>query len=161
MKSKLLVSSLIVAAAGLAVYAAAVPAAPTRHISCTLRITTLIEPGATTVDVNATKGHGLAYETCGQPLGRGIHVDSFSVAPQSSTTGTVTGRYKSFHDTGTYHGTYRLTYTVSGSTHFTYSGTATITGGTGTLSHAAGTKKYRCSSSDGIHSLCDMKVALR
>ena len=162
MKSKLLAGSLIVAAAVLAVYAAAVPAAPARHISCTLQMTTLIEPGSTTVDPTATKGHDFSYETCGQPLGRGVHVSSFSVAPQSSTTGTVTGHWESFFSTGTYHGTERVSFTATSSTHVTYSGTATITGGTGTLRHAAGTVTLRCSSNDaGIHVLCHLKDALR
>jgi hypothetical protein len=160
--SKLLAGAVVVAAATLAVYPSAVPAAPARHISCSLRTTTLIEPGNTTVDPTATKGHDFSYETCGQPLGRGVHVSSFSVAPQSSTTGTVTGHWESFFSTGTYHGTERVSVTVTSSTQVTYSGTATITGGTGTLSHAAGAVKLRCSSNDaGIHVLCHLKVALR
>lgn len=162
MKSKLVAGAVIVAAAALAVYAPAVPAAPARQISCTLRDTTLIEPGSTTVDPTATKGHDFAYETCGQPLGRGVHVNSYTITPTSSTTGTVTGHWESFFSSGMYHGTERLSATVTSSTQITYSGTATITGGTGTLSHAAGTVKLRCSSNDaGIHALCYAKVTLR
>ena len=162
MKSKFLAGSLIVAGTALAVPPAALPAVPARQISCTLRMTTLIEPGSTTIDPTATKGHDFSYETCGQPLGHGVHVSSFSVKPQSSTTGTVTGHWKSFFSTGTYHGTERVSYTARSSTQISYSGTATITGGTGTLSHAAGTVKLQCTSSDGgIHALCHLKVILR
>jgi len=61
-----------------------------------------------------------------------------------------------------YYGTERVSYTATSSTQITYSGTATITGGTGTLSHAAGTVKIRCASNDtGIHTLCHLKVRLR
>lgn len=162
MTVKLLAGSLIIAAAALAVYAAAVPAAPARHISCTLRDTSLIEPGSTTIDPTATNGHDFAYETCGPPLGRGVHVHSFKLAPQSATTGTATGRWKSFFNTGTYHGTYTVSYTATSSTHITYSGTGAITGGTGSLSDAAGAIKLQCSSDDGgIHGLCHVKVTLR
>ena len=139
-----------------------VPAGPARQISCTMRTTILIEPGSTGVNPTATKGHDFGYKSCGRPLGRGVYVDSFKIAPQSSTTGTATLRWKSFVNTGTYHGTGRLSYTATSSTHIIYSGAATITGGTGTLSHAAGTIKIRCTSNDaGIHTLCQLKVALR
>jgi len=161
MKFKSLAGSLIVAAAALAVYAAAVPAAPSRQVSCTLRTTTLIEPGSTAVDPTATKGHDYGNETCGPPLGRGGHVDSFRLASQSGRTGTFTDRWKSFFNTGTYHGTARLDFMATSSTQITYSGSGAITGGTGTLSHAAGTIKLRCSSNDaGIHTLCHVKVTL-
>jgi hypothetical protein len=158
----LLAGPIVVAAAALAVYATAVPAAPARHISCTLRTTTLIEPGSTTVDPTATKGHDFGYKTCGKPLGRGVHVDNFSIAPQSSTTGTITGGWKSFTNTGTYHGTYRMSYTATSATQITYSGSGPITGGTGSLRDASGAIKLRCSSNDGgIHALCQVKVTLR
>jgi hypothetical protein len=162
MKSKFLGGSLIVAAAVLAVCAAAATAVPPRQISCTLRTTTLIEPGSTSLDPTATKGHDFGYKTCSQPLGRGVHVDSSSLKPQSGTTGTITLLWKSFVNTGTYHGTARLRYTVTSSTRITYSGTGTITGGTGTLSHASGTLKLRCTSTDaGIHAQCRLKITLR
>lgn len=161
MKFKLLAGLPVVAAAALAVSAAAVPAAPARQISCTLRMTTLIEPGSTALDPTATKGHDFSNETCGPPLGRGVHVASFRLVSQSGTTGTVTDRWKSFFNTGTYHGTDRVNFRATSPTHITYSGTGRITGGTGTLSHAAGTIKVRCSSTDaGIHALCHVKVTL-
>lgn len=163
MKSKLLAGSLIVAAGALAVYAAAAPAVPPRQIFCTLRLTALIEPGSTSVDPTATKGHDFGYRTCGQPLGRGVYVDRFSLTPQStSTTGTIVLRWKAFVDTGTHYGTARLSYKRTSSTRITYSGTGTITGGTGTLSHAAGTLKARCTSIDaGIHAQCHLKITMR
>jgi hypothetical protein len=162
-KSKLIaMGSLIVVAAALAVYAAAVPAAPARHISCTILSAIQIEPGSTTVDPTATKGHDAGNVTCGPPLGRGVNVGRFTIAPQTSTTGTATSHWKFFFNTGTVHGTVKVRYTATSATQITYTGTGPIVGGTGTLSNAAGTSKVRCSSNDGgIHTLCNVKFNLR
>jgi len=153
-------ASLIAAFVLLGVQAAAGPAAVTRAVSCTYRLTAQIEPGSTVINPTAPTGHDFGFVSCGGPFGDGVQADGFTATFTSSTTGKISGPFKDFFDTGTTHGTYRLTFVATSATKITYTGTAIIAGGTGALSHVTGNVKLQCSSNDGIHTLCKGKVKL-
>ena len=122
-------------------------------VSCTLKLTDQAKPAA-------ISGADFGFVTCGKPLGSGVQTDTFKETFTSKTSGTATGPFMQYFDTGTVHGTYTLAITVTGKTSATFKGTATYKGGTGAFSHAAGSIPLSCTSTDGIHTTCTGKAAV-
>jgi hypothetical protein len=83
-------------------------------------------------------------------LGKGVQHDTFKVTPTSETTGKVRGRFVQYFETGTIRGTFKLTFQATSATTLTFTGTATVTGGTGAYDHARGSAKVTCDSREGI-----------
>jgi hypothetical protein len=142
-------------AALLVANATAAGAGSSKKGTCTLQLQTLAAPGAS--------GEDFGTVACDRRFGKGVqHNPNVTVTPTSQTTGTATGPYKQFFDTGTVHGTFKLAYTLAPPSGVTYTGTATISGGTGAYKHVRGSAKVTCESADGgAHTTCTVKTTLR
>jgi hypothetical protein len=127
---------------------------------CTIRLTTQIPQGATTLSPTALTGQDVGPVSCPKPFGSGLQWDSFTVTPTTATTGKVSGPYKEWFNTGTLHGVFSLSFAPS-STGIVYTGKVTIAGGTGAFSHIKGKGKLSCKSTDGgIHTDCTASLSL-
>jgi hypothetical protein len=135
----------------IAVVGSAAAAGSPTTVSCTLKLTDQSPP-------TARSGADFGFVNCGKPFGSGVQTDTFKETFASKTSGSVTGPYKEYFDTGTVQGTYTLAITVTGKTSATFKGTAKYTGGTGAFSHAAGSGTLSCSSADGVHTTCTAKA---
>jgi hypothetical protein len=124
-----------------------------KKVTCTIQLQSLAAPGAS--------GEDFGTVDCAH-VGKGVeHNPVVTVTPTSATTGTATGPFKQFFDTGTMHGTFELTYTVTPPLAVAYSGTGKISGGTGAYKHVRGTAKIVCTSADGgTHTTCTSKGTL-
>jgi hypothetical protein len=122
-------------------------AAPPTHkkAKCTLYLQTLAAPTATT-------GEAFGTSRCSGAFGNGVFHNTFTATPTSATTGSVTGPFKLYYDTGTVHGTYKFKYSVSTTGTTTDTGTATIMGGTGAYKHTRGSGKLTGLATDAHHS---------
>lgn len=126
----------------------------TRTVSCTLALTAQNPP-------EAPRGSKFGFVRCTRPLGNGVQYDQYTVTPSSQTTGTVSGPFKHYFNTGTVRGTYKLTYTATGST-INYTGRAIYRRGTGRFRRARGSGVLTCTSSDsGLHTACTVKGTIR
>lgn len=77
--------------------------------------------------------------------------DTITVTPPSPTTGTGTGPYQAFFDTGTI----KLTAHPPSDGVAPYTGAAKISGGTGAYKYVRGSSTSQCSSPDGeTHTNC-------
>jgi hypothetical protein len=129
--------------------ATAAGAGPAKNVqvTCTLQLQTLAAPGAS--------GEDFGMVDCPSVFGKGVQHDTLTVTPTSATTATVTGPFKQFFDTGTIHGTVKLTANATSAGGVTYKGVAKVSGGTGAYAHVKGSAKIECSSRDGgTHITC-------
>ena len=141
-------------AAAVAVVAVSATAAGTTNVSCSFKLTSQTPP-------TATSGVDFGLVTCSPPFGNGVQYDTTKSKFTSKTSGTVTGPFTDYFDTGTIHGTFALTVKVTGPKTVTYAGPVKITGGTGAFSKALGTATVSCSSADGgTHTSCTGKETL-
>jgi hypothetical protein len=113
----------------------AVAPAKTRTVTCKLKLfATIPQPAPTAANFGSTN--------CGKPFGFGVQKDSSTVTRTSLTAGVFEGPFKMFFDTGTIKGRFRIAFvttlaapvppaTLPTITHVAYTGTATVTGGTG------------------------------
>jgi hypothetical protein len=144
-----LVAALLVAAV------TAAGASSTKTVTCTLQLQTLAPPGS-------SGGEDFGTVACDRVFGKGVqHNSKVTITPASPTTGTATGPFKQFFDTGTVHGTFKLAYSITPPSAVTYTGTATFSGGTGVYKHPRGSAKVTCESTDGgTHATCTVKTIL-
>jgi hypothetical protein len=143
-----LAATLVVATAT----AAGAGPAKNAEVNCTFHLQTLAPPGAS--------GEDFGTIDCAS-FGKGVQHDALTVTPTSPTTATVTGPFKQFFDTGTMHGTIKLTASATAAGAVTYTGTAKVSGGTGAYRHVRGSAKVEGSSSDGgTHTTSTAKVTL-
>jgi hypothetical protein len=92
-------------------------------------------------------------------FGKGVQHDTLTVTPTSPTTATVIGPFKQFFDTGTIHGTVKLTASATSEGVVTYKGVAELSGGTGAYRHVRGSARVECTSPDGgTHTTCTAKA---
>jgi hypothetical protein len=128
---------------------------PTK-VACTLHLQALVVPGA------AHPGEDFGTLACARPFGKGVqHAYSITVAPTSDTTGTATGRFQQFFDTGRIQGTFTWTFNADATGVVTSSGSVRISGGTDTYQHVRGSGTVACSSQDGgRHTTCTEKMTL-
>jgi hypothetical protein len=143
---------------GIAATSVAAPRAavkPTK-VACRLAIAEQVPAGATGINPADTQGTEFGTTACGKVLGSGVAVLPFTVPSDGSLRGT-------FHDyfaTGTIHGKYVLipgnSAPSSPSTFATerFTGTVTVSGGTGAYEGAKGTGTLRCVTTDAVHYSC-------
>lgn len=102
---------------------------------------------------------------CGKVFGRGIAANSFNL----QDSGDLQGSWSQYYGVGTIHGTFALSPADTGPPSspetfatVTYTGTATVDGGTGAYKKAKGKGTMTCSSTDGVHFTCSdtVKVTL-
>ena len=118
--------------------AVAKPAATTIKVHCTSKTYNVSSP--------STSGLTFAALKCSRPFGAGVQQGTF-VESIAGTRLSVTGRFTNFYDTGTNHGTYKLSGTLSSGT-ITATGSVKVTGGTGAYKHMQGTGKLKCTTTD-------------
>ena len=102
---------------------------------------------------------------CGKVFGKGIAANKFAL----QDSGDLDGSWSQYYSLGTIHGKFSMTPADTGPpsspTTFatvSYTGTATVDGGTGAYKKAKGKGTMNCSSIDGVHFTCNdtVKVTL-
>ena len=115
-----------------------------KTVNCTFDVTSQSPP-------NSTSGKDLGYVKCGGPFGSGLQSDSFKDTLSGNNV-KASGPVKDFFDTGTIHGTYSISGSLTGST---FTGTGTVAGGTGAFKHIKGSIKLTCTAnSTGTQNHC-------
>jgi len=117
------------------------PGAPTaaakkkkgRTVSCTIHLQTQSFPTA------SAPGEDFGFVDCSGPFGSGVQYDTFTLMPETATTGTAELKFKAFFDTGTVSGVWNADYEFTSETEGTFVQTVTWTGGTGAFKHVKGT----------------------
>jgi hypothetical protein len=140
------------------------PAVKAVVLKCHMSLGTLPPPGSASVDQPPSGGAQYGTVHCaGASFGWGVEKDSFNV-PDS---GDTVGHYVQYFGTGSIRGKFDLSQDENGdvsSTDFTsesWTGTVTVTAGTGTLAKAAGKKGVlKCTSGDSVHLTCTEKLKL-
>lgn len=130
-------------------------------LKCQVSLTTVAPSGSQVVDVPPSGGTQYGPAKCTPRLGRGIQSDSFTI-PDS---GDMVGSYTQYLSTGTVRGKFDLS-PLPGAPPSTasfqsqsWSGTVTVTGGTGPYAKATGKKgALSCTSPDSVHLRCTEKV---
>jgi hypothetical protein len=127
--------------------------------SCTSDVAIVVPAGQQQVTSPVDAGHEYGALSCAK-VGAGVISESLT----QDDAGDLTGKYTAYLSTGTIHGAYTLAQgpgQPSGTTTFfsaTYTGTSTVTGGTGTYKHITGKGRWDCSTADGVHLTCTGKV---
>jgi hypothetical protein len=156
-------SALLAVSGGMALAKSKASAGST--LKCSLSLATETPAGSANVPQPAASGSQYGPVRCAKAgFGGGLAGDHFTV-PDS---GDLVGPYTEYFPTGTIHGKLDLVPSNSGltSTSFTsvtYSGTVTVTGGTGTLRGTKSTKAgtIKCTSPDTVHLTCHEQVKLK
>ena len=133
-------------------------------VKCHLALGTVPPPGSAAVDQPPSQGAQYGTVHCAAAsFGWGVEKDSFKV-PDS---GDTVGKYVQYFGAGSIRGKFDLTPDQNGdvsSTDFTsesWTGTITVTGGTGALAKASGKKGViKCTSGDSVHLSCTEKLKL-
>ena len=159
MKRGVMAAMLVAVFGALAAASLAAPSSKPAKAICGLRLVVVAPPGLKAPSPTATSGSDFGLVNCPVPFGKGVQADSFKVSPTSATAGTVSGPFKQYFDAGTIHGAFKLSFTA-GATGTTYTGTATVVGGTGAFKAAKGTGTLKCTSPDGIHTSCTAHLSL-
>ena len=139
------------------------PKPVTAKVTCTLALTTEVPGSDTVITPGDPSGTQFGFVGCGKLLGNGVQTDPFS----QTSSGDIVGPYKQYFGTGSIHGQYDLTVTAQSApttTTFTatsYTGTVSVTGGTGAWAHVTGKGTLACSSPDAIHTTCTEHVKLK
>jgi hypothetical protein len=131
-------------------------------LTCNLKLATQIPANDVTVTQGAESGKQYGRAGCGKPLFSGVEQSSFL----QDQSGDLSGTYQQWFNAGSLYGDYTLTPQDTGpptSTTFTnasYTGTVTVTGGTGIYRKAAGTGTLTCATADLAHYTCTEKLKL-
>lgn len=131
-------------------------------MSCELRLVTQIPPGELTVTQGADSGSQYGRAACPKPLFSGVEENSF-VQDQS---GNQSGKYQQWFNAGSVYGQYTLTPqdtgppTTSSFTNASYTGTISVTNGTGSFKRSVGTGTLACATTDLTHYTCTEKLKL-
>jgi hypothetical protein len=141
------------------------PAVKATVLKCHLSLGTLPPAGSAAVDQPPSQGaqYGTVH-SAGASFGWGVEKNAFKV-PDS---GDTVGKYAQYFGSGSIHGKFDLTPTESsgdltgtGFASQSWTGTVTVTGGTGSLAKAAGKKGVlKCTSDDSVHLACTEKLKL-
>lgn len=133
-------------------------------LHCNVSLTTEPPPGSNSVDQPAAQGSQYGPIQCRTAgFGGGVAADSFTVPDSGDTVGT----YTEYLGAGTIKGAFDLTPQESGGiSNFsseTWSGTVTVTGGTGVYKGIKGAKvgTMNCSSDDSVHLTCTETVKVK
>ncbi|MBV9603806.1 MAG: hypothetical protein JO027_01795 [Solirubrobacterales bacterium] len=132
-------------------------------VKCHVSLGTVPAPGSPTVDQPPSQGAQYGTVHCGgASFGWGVEKDGFTVPDSGDTVGS----YTQYFGDGSVHGKFDLTpteqsLTPTDFTSETWTGTLTVTGGTGSLAKAAGKKGViKCTSGDSVHLTCTEKIKL-
>jgi hypothetical protein len=133
-------------------------------LKCHISLSTVPPPGSNTVDQPSSQGLSYGQAHCPK-IGGGVEQQSFNV-PDS---GDTVGKYWQYFSTGSIRGKFDLSPEEgSGALSATsfesesWTGTVTVTGGTGTLAGAVGKKgTLDCTSDDTVHLTCTEKIKLK
>ena len=131
-------------------------------LTCTLNLVTQIPPDDVTVTQGAQSGTQYGRAGCAKPLFSGVEASSFL----QDESGNLSGKYQQWFNAGSLYGAYTLTAADTGpptTTSFTdasYTGTVTITNGTGFFKKATGTGTLTCATTDLAHYACTEKLKL-
>jgi hypothetical protein len=146
--------------------AASKPAGKASVVKCHLSLGTLPPPGAASVDQPPSQGVQYGTVHCAHAsFGRGVAQDTFKVPDSGDTVGT----YAEYFGGGSIHGKFDLspqegsgTISATSFESESWTGTVTVTGGTGTLAKATGkTGVMKCTSDDSVHLTCTEKLKLK
>jgi hypothetical protein len=163
----------VVTAPALATPAAAKPASVNKKpvtnlepvkttLTCTLKLVTQIPSNDVTVTQGAESGTQYGRAGCAKPLFSGVEQSSFL----QDESGNLSGKYQQWFNAGSLYGTYTLTAddtappTSTSFTNASYTGTVTVTGGTGFFRKAAGAGTLACATTDLAHYACTEKLQL-
>ena len=122
-------------------------------LTCTLKLVTQIPSDDVTVTQGADSGTQYGRAGCAKPLFSGVERSTFL----QDQSGNLSGNYQQWFNAGSLYGDYTLTAQNSGpptTTSFTnasYTGTVTVTNGTGLFRKAAGTGTLACATTDLAH----------
>jgi hypothetical protein len=142
------------------------PATKAIVVKCHMALGTVPPAGSPAVDQPPAQGAQYGSVHCAGPsFGWGVEKDSFKV-PDS---GDTVGNYVQYFGTGSVRGKFDLTPQEGAgdisSTSFTsdsWTGTVTVTGGTGSLAKASGKAGViKCTSGDSVHLTCTERLRLK
>lgn len=133
-------------------------------LKCHISLSTVPQPGSAAVDQPPSQGAQYGTIHCGgASFGFGVEKNTFKVPDSGDTVGS----YVQYFGAGSVRGKFDLTPDQNGdvsSTDFTsesWTGTVTVTKGSGTLSNASGKKGVlKCTSGDSVHLTCTEKLKL-
>jgi hypothetical protein len=128
-------------------------------VICNSAVTTAAPWGSSASDPSADSGTQFGWARCGKPAGTSLQWNSFTV----DDAGDVSGQYSRYTKNGLIHGTFQLT-SQEGSfgtfTNANYTGTMTVTGGTGAFAGVTGSGTSTCFTPDGVHLNCHEQWSL-
>jgi len=141
------------------------PAVKAVVLKCHMSLSTVPPPGSAAVDQPPSQGAQYGSVHCrGGSFGFGVEKSTFKVPDSGDTVGS----YVQYFGGGSIRGKFDLSPDESGdvsSTDFTsesWTGTVTVTSGTGTLAKASGKKGVlKCTSGDSVHMTCTEKLKLK
>jgi hypothetical protein len=142
------------------------PAAKVVVLKCHMSLGTVPPPGSASVDQPPSGGSQYGTVHCGgASFGFGVEKNTFTV-PDS---GDTVGKYVQYFGAASIRGRFDLSPTEEpgdlSTTNFTsesWTGTVTVTGGTGALAKASGKKGVlKCTSGDSVHLTCTEKLKLK
>jgi hypothetical protein len=142
------------------------PAAKTVVLRCHISLGTVPPAGSPAVDQPPTQGAQYGVVHCpGGSFGWGVEKSTFTVPDSGDTVGS----YAQYFGSGSIRGKFDLTpsdqsgdLTGTGFASQSWTGTVTVTGGTGTLAKATGkTGVLKCTSDDTVHLTCTEKLKLK
>ena len=131
-------------------------------LTCTLKLVTQIPSNDVTVTQGAESGTQYGRAGCAKPLFSGVEQSSYL----QDESGNLSGKYQQWFNAGSLYGDYTLTAQDTGppsTTSFTnasYTGTVTVTNGTGFLKKSAGSGTLACTTTDLAHYACTEKLEL-
>ncbi len=131
-------------------------------VTCALKLVTQVPANDVSVTQGAESGTQYGRAGCGKPLFSGVEENAFT----QDEAGDLQGKYQQWFNAGSIFGEYTLTAEDSGpptTTSFTsaaYTGTVTVTNGTGLYKKAVGTGTLACSTTDLAHYTCTEKLKL-
>ncbi len=155
----------LIAASATTLSLPAVAPAKTRTITCSLKLfATIPQPAPTAANFGTTN--------CRKPFGVGVQKDSSTVTRSSLTTGVFEGPFKMFFDTGTIKGTFRIAFVTTlgppiapsplpSIAGVVYTGTVTVTGGTGAWRRIRGSGTVTGTSPDAKVTSLTERLTLR
>ncbi len=161
-------SFITVVAMDTAAGAKTVKAKPAKSIvvttNCGSTLTTAIPAGETALTPPVLQGSDYGTVSCsGARFSNGVQSDSWTI-PDS---GDTVGNFRQYFNKGMIRGSFDLTpqqsdsLTQDNTAETDYTGTFTVTGGSGAFLGAKGTGVAGCVSSDDIHTSCLLKLRLK
>jgi hypothetical protein len=168
-------AALAITASSLAVAIAVAPAGAKTHkakpttpkpvkvnLRCTVNESIAVPAGSNAVVPPVSSGILFGGSSCGAPVGAGLA----SATQTLADTGDLSGKWWHYGKTGSIAGTYDWTQSQSQPSNpvsffaEAYTGTLTVTKGTGAFQGATGTGTSACTTLDSVHYTCIEKIKL-